>query len=98
MVAECLGFRGWFGQSGESGVAPSELPPIPAPVRRKSASGLSAMLKLLESRLKLKFHLETKELPVYSLKVTKPGKLIQAEGECGSLPEGSARERWAGHQ
>ena len=98
MVAECLGFRGWFGQSGESGVQSS--------VRVAADSSASETQEcfgfvgnaLLESRLKLKFHLETNELPVYSLKVTKPGKLIQVEGECGSLPERSARERWAGRQ
>ena len=50
---------------------------------------LTAMLKpLLESRLKLKFHLGTKELPVYSLEVTKPGKLIEADGVCGPTPDG----------
>ena len=47
------------------------------------------MLKpLLESRLNLKFHFETKELPVYSLEVTKPGKLIEAEGVCGPTADG----------
>jgi hypothetical protein len=72
MVADCLGFRGWLGQSGQVAYrALSELPPIPAPVRRKNASGFSAMLKaLLESRPKLKLHLQTEELPVYPLKVT----------------------------
>jgi uncharacterized protein (TIGR03435 family) len=50
---------------------------------------LMAMLKpLLESRLNLKFHLQTKELPVYSLEVTKPRKLIEAEGVCGPTPDG----------
>ena len=50
---------------------------------------LTAMLKpLLQSRLNLKFHFETKELPVYSLEVTKPGRLIEAEGACGPTPDG----------
>lgn len=37
---------------------------------------------LLEDRLQLNYHHETKELPVYSLAVTKPGKLREVEGEC----------------
>jgi uncharacterized protein (TIGR03435 family) len=44
---------------------------------------LTAMLQpLLEDRLQLKFHTEQKEMPVYSLAVTKPGKLVEAAGEC----------------
>ena len=41
---------------------------------------------LLEDRLQLKFHRETKELPVYALVVAKAGKLHEAEGECGPRP------------
>jgi bla regulator protein blaR1 len=52
---------------------------------------LTAMLQpLLEDRLQLKFHLETKELPVYLLAVSKPGKLIDAPGECPPPPGGPA--------
>jgi uncharacterized protein (TIGR03435 family) len=43
---------------------------------------------LLEDRLQLKFHRETKDLPVYELVVAKAGKLKQAEGECGPPPSG----------
>ncbi len=50
---------------------------------------LAGMLKpLLESRFQLKFHHETKELPIYSLEVTQRGKLTQAEGECGPASGG----------
>jgi uncharacterized protein (TIGR03435 family) len=44
---------------------------------------------LLEDRLKLKVHHETKEQQVYALVVAKAGKLHEAEGECasrGSIP------------
>jgi uncharacterized protein (TIGR03435 family) len=37
---------------------------------------------LFEDRLQLKFHRVTKELPVYALVVSKPGKLHQSEGNC----------------
>jgi len=43
---------------------------------------------LLEDRLQLKVHHETKDLPVYSLVVAKAGKLHEAEGECGPRPDG----------
>ncbi len=43
---------------------------------------------LLEDRLQFKFHRESKELPVYALVVAKPGKLHQAEGDCGPMPTG----------
>jgi uncharacterized protein (TIGR03435 family) len=43
---------------------------------------------LLEDRLQLKFHRDSKELSTYSLVVVKPGKLHPAEGECGPPPSG----------
>jgi uncharacterized protein (TIGR03435 family) len=42
---------------------------------------------LLEDRLQLKFHHETKEVPVYALVVAKAGKLRAAEGECPPPPK-----------
>lgn len=52
---------------------------------------LTAMLQpLLEKRLRLRFHRETKEMPVYSLVVAKAGKLTEAEGECSPPPDGPA--------
>ncbi len=41
---------------------------------------------LLEDRLKLKVHRETKEQQVYALVVAKAGKLHEAEGECPPRP------------
>jgi uncharacterized protein (TIGR03435 family) len=41
---------------------------------------------MLEDRLKLKVHHETKEQPVYALLVAKAGKLHEAQGECGPRP------------
>jgi uncharacterized protein (TIGR03435 family) len=41
---------------------------------------------LLEDRLQLKFHRETKEMQVYGLEVAKAGKLHPAQGECGPPP------------
>ena len=54
---------------------------------------LDAMLPmlqtLLEDRLQLKFHHETKELPIYVLAVAKAGKLHESEkGECPPMPNG----------
>jgi uncharacterized protein (TIGR03435 family) len=48
---------------------------------------LPMLQTLLEDRLQLKFHHETKELPVYALVVAKAGKLHVAEGECGPGPD-----------
>ncbi len=52
---------------------------------------LDAMLPmlqaLLEDRLQLKFHHETKELPIYTLVVAKAGKLHESQGECGPMPD-----------
>jgi uncharacterized protein (TIGR03435 family) len=54
-----------------------------------SIDTLGPMLQtLLEDRLELKFHRETKDLPVYALVVAKAGKLHAAEGECGPMPTG----------
>jgi len=44
---------------------------------------LSMLQTLFEDRLQLKFHRETKEMQVYALAVSKPGKLRQSEDECG---------------
>jgi uncharacterized protein (TIGR03435 family) len=49
-------------------------------------ASLPMLQTLLEDRLQLKIHRETKELPVYALVVSKPGKLREAEGECGPRP------------
>jgi uncharacterized protein (TIGR03435 family) len=50
---------------------------------------LAAMLQpLFEDRLQLKYHWETRELPVYALIVAKPGKLHEANGECDAPPSG----------
>jgi uncharacterized protein (TIGR03435 family) len=38
---------------------------------------------LFEDRLQLKFHRETKEMQIYALAVSKPGKLRESEAECG---------------
>jgi hypothetical protein len=46
-------------------------------------SWLSSERYELEDRLQLKFHRETKELPVYTLVIAKAGKLPDAEGDCG---------------
>ncbi|MBV9504366.1 MAG: TIGR03435 family protein [Acidobacteriia bacterium] len=43
---------------------------------------LPMLQTLLESRFQLKIHRDTKEVPVYALVVSKPGKLHQSEGEC----------------
>jgi uncharacterized protein (TIGR03435 family) len=53
---------------------------------------LDAMLPmlqtLLEDRLQLKFHHETKELPIYALVTAKAGKLHESEGgECPPMPD-----------
>ncbi|HEX5227329.1 MAG TPA: TIGR03435 family protein [Bryobacteraceae bacterium] len=37
---------------------------------------------LFEDRFQLKYHRETKEMPVFALVVSKPGKLHEAEGDC----------------
>jgi uncharacterized protein (TIGR03435 family) len=51
---------------------------------------LAAMLQpLFEDRLQLRFHTESKELPVYALVVIKPGKLPEATGECDPPPSSS---------
>jgi len=38
----------------------------------------------LESRMHLKFHLETKDMPIYSLRVVESGKLHEAKVDCDS--------------
>lgn len=43
---------------------------------------LTMLRTLFEDRLQLKFHRETKELPVYALVVSKPGKLHESEAGC----------------
>jgi uncharacterized protein (TIGR03435 family) len=49
---------------------------------------LPMLQTLLEDRLQLKFHHETKEMSVYALVVAKAGKLHASEGECGPRPDG----------
>src|SRR5690242_6568515 len=41
---------------------------------------------LLEDRFKLRFHRETRQLPVYALVVSKPGKLVESERMCDTSP------------
>jgi uncharacterized protein (TIGR03435 family) len=79
-----------FQLSGAPGWLRSERYDIEAKAATKAGfDDLTAMLQpLLEDRLQLKFHRETKELPVYWLAVTKPGKLIEGEGECGPASSG----------
>jgi uncharacterized protein (TIGR03435 family) len=48
---------------------------------------LPMLQTLLEDRLMLKVHHETKELPVYALMVSKAGKLHPIEGECPPAPK-----------
>jgi uncharacterized protein (TIGR03435 family) len=47
---------------------------------------LVMLQRLLEDRLQLKFHHETKDLPVYALVVSRPGKFQPAEDGCGPRP------------
>lgn len=48
---------------------------------------LRAMLQtLLEDRFRLKVHRETKELPVYSVSVSSPGKIHESQGDCNPTP------------
>ncbi len=54
------------------------------------AATYSMLQPLFEDRLKLKFHHETKEEPVYALVIAKAGKLQDA-GDCGSGGERSKR-------
>jgi bla regulator protein BlaR1 len=50
---------------------------------------LTAMLQpLFEDRLRLKYHRETREMPIYALVVAEHGKLHAAEGDCGPPPSG----------
>jgi uncharacterized protein (TIGR03435 family) len=42
---------------------------------------------LLEERLRLKFHQEIKEQPIYSLVVAKPGRLDPINGDCAPISE-----------
>ena len=42
---------------------------------------------LLEDRMQLKFHRETKEMPIYTLVVAKEGKIAESKGECGPPPQ-----------
>jgi uncharacterized protein (TIGR03435 family) len=49
---------------------------------------LPMLQTLLEDRLQFKFHRDTKEMQIYALVVSKPGKLHPAEGECGPRPDG----------
>jgi uncharacterized protein (TIGR03435 family) len=63
----------------------------PGDVKASGPALIDAMVpmlqKLLEDRLQLRFHRETKDLPLYALTVVKPGKLHESVGECGPLPD-----------
>jgi uncharacterized protein (TIGR03435 family) len=48
--------------------------------------------KLLEDRLQLKYHRETRELPIYALLLSKPEKLKHSKGECTQPPPPKAGE------
>jgi uncharacterized protein (TIGR03435 family) len=51
---------------------------------------LAMFQTLFEDRLQLKFHHETKELPVYTLVVSKPGKLRESDGVCDQQDQPAA--------
>ena len=53
---------------------------------QRDLESLRMLQALLMSRFKLTVHRETKELPVYSLVVSEPGKLQEAPGDCGPHP------------
>jgi uncharacterized protein (TIGR03435 family) len=53
---------------------------------------LPMMQRLLEERLRLKYHRETREMPVYALVVARPGKLKPLDGECTSPPPSKTGE------
>jgi uncharacterized protein (TIGR03435 family) len=44
------------------------------------------MRTLLADRFKMAVHFETREVPVYWLVVSKPGKLRESDGDCGAPP------------
>lgn len=77
-----------FQVSGEPAWIKSERFDITAKAEKDPGpDGMRPMLQtLLEDRFQLKFHRETKDMPVYALVVSKPGKLPQSEGECGPRP------------
>jgi uncharacterized protein (TIGR03435 family) len=79
-----------FQLSGAPPWLTSERYDIEAKAEKDPGGEFDAMLPLLqtllEDRLQLKFHRETKELSVYALVVAKAGKLHEAEGECGPRP------------
>jgi uncharacterized protein (TIGR03435 family) len=79
-----------FQLSGEPGWLRSERYDIQAKAEAKAGSDdLTAMLQpLFEDRLQLKYHWETRELPVYALVVAKPGRLHEAKGGCDPPPSG----------
>ena len=51
---------------------------------------LAMFQTLFEDRLQLKFHHETKELPIYTLVVSKPGKLRESDGVCDQQDQPAA--------
>ncbi len=56
--------------------------------RKLGRDNISPLVQtLLEDRLQLKFHRETKQGDVYALVVSKAEKLKEAEGECGPPPK-----------
>jgi uncharacterized protein (TIGR03435 family) len=88
LVTAAYGIKG-FQLSGAPAWFTSERYDIDA--KAEGDPSLDAMLRMLqglwEERLQFKFHRETKELPVYALVVSKPGKLRESEGNCGPPPE-----------
>jgi bla regulator protein blaR1 len=84
LITMAYGLRD-FQLSGAPGWLASERYDVSAKAAtRAGREELTTMLQpLLEDRLRLKFHRESKEMPVYALTVAKPGKLMAAEGECG---------------
>ena len=85
LVAASYGIKQNFQLSG----APAWLLSERYDIEAKAAGDPSfdAMLSMLQTlfadRLQLKFHRETKEMPVFALVVSKPGKLRESEAECG---------------
>jgi uncharacterized protein (TIGR03435 family) len=85
LVAAAYGIKQNFQLSGAPAWLLSERYDIEAKAAGDpSFDAMLPMLQtLLEDRLQLKFHRETKEMQVYALAVSKPGKLRESEAECG---------------
>jgi len=83
LITMAYGLRD-FQLSGAPGWLASERYDVIAKTEAKAGrEELTAMLQpLFEDRLRLKFHRETKEMPVYGLRIAKPGKLVAARSDC----------------